>query len=765
MKNIILLICLVIVQMPLWAEVQLPVGNAPAPIPIYHFPSSLHTFIWRNWSLVEVEQLAKVLNTEPDRVREIAESMGLSVQPPIPDRENIYITLIRRNWHLLPYEQLLILLDMTAEQLAHSLREDDFLFIKLGSQKPSCEPLAYHIPSATETERAGEIKKLVQSYFKEELSLKPEPRYHFMNALKQIQPAQESDTIPDGRRFSPRYIYSYCAQYGDPLLDSELESYPEGLLQKLSQQGIDGIWVHTVLRQLAPSQLFPEFGEGHEIRLANLRKLVARAAQYGIGVYLYMNEPRTMPDDFFRNREELRGVRYGDYYALCTSTPEVRQWISDSLTHVFKEVAGLAGVFTITASENHTSCASHGRHDQCPRCGERKPSEIIAEVNATIAEGVRRGNPDARVIVWDWGWQDAWSEDAIRALPKTVWFQSVSEWSKPITRGGVQSVVGEYSISVVGPGPRALRHWAIAKEAGLKTVAKVQVNSTWEISAVPYLPVYDLIAEHCSALVKQEVNGLMLSWTLGSYPSPNLDLVQMFEATPAPSQEEALQRLAEKLFGAEAAPLVRKVWSQFSRAFQEYPYHGSVVYRNPVQFGPSNLLYPYPTGYPSTMVGFPYDDLKGWRGVFPAEVFIEQFSKVAMGWEKGISVLKNAVEQAPEPLKEGGEEQLRYARAAQIHFASVANQSRFVLLRNRLLQQPDSYSREAYGEDVKQLKQIIEDEMRISRDLYALTCEDSRIGFEASNHYYYVPNDLMEKVINCRYILDQIDTIYPHVSR
>ena len=37
-----------------------------------------------------------------------------------------YITLIRRNWHLLPYEQLLELVEMTPEQLAFTLREDDF---------------------------------------------------------------------------------------------------------------------------------------------------------------------------------------------------------------------------------------------------------------------------------------------------------------------------------------------------------------------------------------------------------------------------------------------------------------------------------------------------------------------------------------------------------------------------------------------------------------------------------------------------------------
>ena len=57
-----------------------------------------------------------------------------------------YITLIRRNWHLLPYDQLLELLEMTPERLAFALREDDFLWVKLGRLKPQCEPLRYRAP-------------------------------------------------------------------------------------------------------------------------------------------------------------------------------------------------------------------------------------------------------------------------------------------------------------------------------------------------------------------------------------------------------------------------------------------------------------------------------------------------------------------------------------------------------------------------------------------------------------------------------------------
>ena len=72
---------------------------------------------------------------------------------------------------------------------------------------------------------------------------------------------------------------------------------------------------------------------------------------------------------------------------------------------------------------------------------------------------------------------------------------SVSEWSLPIVRGGVASEVGEYSISAIGPGPRAKRHWAAARERGLPAFAKIQAGTTWELGSVPYLPALNNVAE------------------------------------------------------------------------------------------------------------------------------------------------------------------------------------------------------------------------------------------------------------------------------
>jgi len=519
----------------------------------------------------------------------------------------------------------------------------------------------------------------------------------------------------------------------------------------------------VVLRQLAPGGAFPEFGTDHEQRIENLRRLVDRTKRYGIDIYLYMNEPRAMEASFFQNRGEIKGVQEGSFHTLCTSTPQVRRWLTDSLTCVFRQVPGLGGVFTITASENLTHCYSHSRTAAgCPRCSKRPGPEVIAEVNKAIAAGVWAGSPEAKVIVWDWGWPDAtntkddkagWTEQIINALPQNVYLMSVSEWSKPIVRGGVASTVGEYSLSAVGPGPRATKHWALAKQSGLKTIAKIQANCSWELSAVPYLPVMNLVAQHGANLAEADIDGLMLSWSVGGYPSPNLELIRCFDAEPRPTVDQALAQVAEARYGVDAAPHVLKAWSGFSTAFTEYPFHISLVYQGPMQVGPANLLYPEPTKYRATMVGFPYDDLDTWRGVYPAQVLFEQFGAVESGWGAGLAWRGPAALKGHTPSQQANlREDMAIAEAAGLHFRSTLNQIRFIMARNALLGRSlDENERQGW---IDRVKQAATTEIQTAQRLFALVCRDSRIGFEASNHYYYLPLDLVEKVVNCEYVLN-----------
>ncbi len=725
-----------------------------------HFPSRMHAFIWRNWESVPLDRMAKVLNTTAENVLKAGLSMGLPkyLEPGPEYEQRGYISLIRRNWNLISYNQILTLLDWSPGQLDQTLRDDDFLSVKVGGMKPECTPLRYTSPSPATNKRCVEIKKIVQENFGEEMNKPQENRFSFIQNLS--TPDENFDfstfTMKDKDEHI-RFIYSFFAPFGDPLLHPELDPFPEGLLQKLARQGINGVWLHVVLHQLTSSKIFPELGTGHETRLKNLRTLAKRAEKYGIKIYLYMNEPRAMPPSFFKGREDLMGYQNQEFATLCTSVPLVRQWTKESLTSVFKQVPELGGVFTITGSENLTNCWSKQQGNLCPRCSKRKPAEVIAEINRTIAEGVWESNPDAKVIVWDWGWPDGiawgknrWAADIIKQLPDNVYHMSVSEWSKPIDRGGVKTTVGEYSISVVGPGPRAKRLWDLSKKRNLKTIAKVQVNNTWELSAIPYLPVMNLVAKHIKNLQKVSVDGLMLSWSLGGYPSPNLDLVRYIQDHPSSTISQSLLAIATNRYGEKSARDVLKAWDIFSSAFTEFPY-GLSVYTAPMNYGPANPLYIKPTGKKATMLGFPFDNLDKWKGVYPKEILANQFEKLAEKWKKGLPYFKQAIKKAETPSQKANAiEDHRFATTAWIHYKSVANQIRFIMARDRLLKEDPGQK----DTKIKLIEDIARDEIQLSKQMYQISKEDSRIGYEASNHYYYFPLDFVEKVINCEYIIN-----------
>ncbi len=731
---------------------DLPAGGAPLPVTLPHFPSRLHAFVWRNWSLVPVERMARAVGAKKTDLVRVGRAMGLGAPPRITrdQQARSYLTVIKRNWHLLPYEQLLELLGWDAEQLAYTLREDDFLFIKLGSLKPRCEPLRFQTPDETAHQREREIAQIMREEFPALPASQREPLFSFVSQLSRLPAARAKADMSSKLSF----YYSYFALYGDPLLEREADPYPEGLLARLAQAGVRGVWLQAVLYKLAPFPWEPERSAQHEIRLKNLRKLVARAHKHGMRVFLYLNEPRMMPLRFFENRPQLKGVVDGDHAALCTSAPEVQGYIINSVATICRAVPDLGGFFSITASENPTNCWSHGKGAQCPRCRQRAPAEVIAGVNRLFADGIRRAGTNAQLIAWDWGWNDAWAGDAIRQLPAEAALMSVSEWRLPIERGGVKTEVGEYSISAIGPGPRATRHWQIARQRGLQAIAKIQAGNTWELSAVPYIPAVENVARHAENLRGADVSGLMLGWTLGGYPSPNLEVVA--ETLAGGSADEAMRRVAERRFGPTLAPAVVKAWRGFSAAFSEFPYHIGVVYSGPQQLGPANLLWREPTGYRATMVGFPYDDLDAWRAVYPPEVFIQQLNHVADGFDQALRQLQSATaERQPKALathRQALEAEVRVAEAAMIHFRSAANQARFVLARGAVLA---ARTPEERAPHLLELARVLNDEIALARRLFQLQSRDSRLGFEASNHYFYVPCDLQEKVLNCRHLLDR----------
>ena len=745
----------------------LPAGRKPVPVPIPHFPDSLHAVIWRNWDVVPLDKLARVLGGTPAEIAGIARSMGLPDQRAITPTElrRNYMTVLHRNWHLLPYEQLCAILEWSPERMLFGLNEDDFMWAKLGACKPNCPAVTYHQPQTEAVRRAGEIAQSTCNELAKLCENGAEPPFGFIQRFE-----NETRTINSisSKAFGLRMVYPYFLRYGDPLLGEGVEDMPEGYLAQLAACGVNAVWFQGVLNKLAPWHLAPALSEGWKERLTNLRLLVARCRRHGIDVVLYFNEPRAMPRSFFEDHPELRGVeempsrqQYApDTVGLCTSTPEVQDFLVNSVKHVFEQAPGLGGILSLTYSENLTNCYSrtypqkdaetggmrnafdptstnpkNAEAAACPRCLERGPEEVNAEVCSLLKRGMRLAGSEGRLLLYLWSTPKEWIPGILQRLPAKTGVLCVSEWGTPFTRGDYHGEVNEYSISVIGPSEQSLRQWTEARSYNLKTVAKMQAANTYEFSSIPYIPAVRRVAEHISNLAKAGVDGLMLGWTAGGSPSPNLELVAVFAQDPRIDVQNAMRTVAERRFGAESAPQVVEAWNRLSDAYGEFPFDISVCYAGPQSLGPANLLYAKPSGFRASMVTFPYDDLDTWRGPYSVATFLQQFEKLAELWKPGVDLLDELRRSHPSPAME---DEWRIAKAAHIHFQSTANQIRFVQCRET---------------DVAEACRLLKAEIALSQNLLNLVTQDSRIGFEATNHYGYLGIDLIEKILNCRNLL------------
>ncbi len=686
-----------------------------------HFPSRFHAAVFKLWETCSAEDIAAALDIDIKYILKAAEDMGLPSQKHTHLwKEKGYITTIRNAWHILPYENLLKLLGWTEDELATILKEDDFLFVKLGDFKPWCDPIT--LPELDEKGKArlDAIKAIMTSYFAD-MFCGAVP-FDFGNFG-----CDEADSAPENDGL--RLIYSYFGLYGKAL-DCEVElSYSKELLSAYKKQGVNAVWLPAALYQLVPFPFDESFSKGYKVRLANLKKLIKIAKEYGIKVYLYLNEPRCMPNYFFDKYPELKGTVQNNYSSLCTSNPKVMDYLRYAVRYLCQQVSDIGGFFCITCSENLTHCRS--RHDitsLCPRCAEVKVSKLVADVMTAINSEAKAVNPEIKVIAWTWAWEEYMDDDEVieclNSMPKDVILLSNSEVNKEFVIGGVEGRVRDYSISIPGPSDFAKRTWQVARQKGLEVGAKVQINSSWECSTLPYLPVFDLVREHMTNLKNEGVKHLFLSWTLGGYPSISMKIAT---SCLADSDEESYKQLLKDEFG-EWSEAVYNSSKAFSEAFREYPFHIYCVYNGPHNAGPSNPLYLTPSGFQATMTCYAYDDIDSWRCIYPRNVYSEQFHKVSDKWEKGLEFIKT--------MPDCEYKQMAYG--AYYIFRSCYLQTKFVLCREE--------------GDTSSLLTVAKEEKQLAYEMYKLMTKNSGIGYEAANHYYYNKGMLAEKYLICDYI-------------
>ena len=684
-------------------------GKAAVSFP--YFPTAFQAFIFRAYEYVAASKIAEILNTTEENVRLSAAQMGLpEYNPDSLWLTKGYITIIRRLWHILPYEQLLQLLEMDEQTLAVTLREDDFLDIKLGD-KPQCDRVFWRELTDEEKKQTEKIRQVMST-----VDVAGVPPFAFRYDIPEM--------ITRGNAvFETRMIYAFSGLYQHAFdVDSRIFC-PDSLLEAYSKLGVNAVWTQGVLFQLTEFPFAPSISEGWQKRIERMKDFADRLEKYGMKLFLYLNEPRSMPAEFFDQHPELRGhIFSADKTCLCVSTPQVQEYLTGAIETLCRAVPNIGGFFTITRSENPTNCYSHTEPNNpdavctCPRCSQRPLADVICDTIACFRNGADRVDPAIKVMAWSWRW-DSHNMDIIAKLPERVILLSQSELDVPFDIGGAKGAVLDYSMSIIGPGERALAEWKAAAERGIKTGAKVQVNTTWEASTVPAIPVYQAIEEHIRGVKEAGVSHLLLSWTLGGYPSRSVAHAAKYFYEYGALTED---------------PVITQAANVFSQAFREFPFHIDTLYFGPQNPGPSSMLFARPTGYDASMTCFAYDDLEKWRSIYPVDVFERQFALLCDKWEKGLELLQN-IPQCETTIM---------AEAAYCLFKSSLEQIRFYRARE--------------GNDVQTMINCAREEEKTARKMLSLMNADASIGYEAANHYYFSKGQLAEKIVNCRHIMEML---------
>lgn len=119
-------------------------------------------------------------------------------------------------------------------------------------------------------------------------------------------------------------------------------------------------------------------------------------------------------------------------------------------------------------------------------------------------------------------------------------------------------------------------------------------------------------------------------------------------------------------------------------------------------------------------------------------------AKLATRWAEGVALLERIGARNAQAALE-----LAIARTCQYHFESTANQVEFYLLRD----EAPAAGKERRTAIRERMIEIAQRERELARLQYEVASKESLIGYEASNHYYYTPLDLIEKILNCDQVI------------
>lgn len=555
-------------------------------------------------------------------------------------------------------------------------------------------------------------------------------------------------------------------------LEDQINYYPDEYLNKLAHEGVNALWLTITFRDTIPVSSLPGFGRRAAVHLPKLRETVARCARYGIKVYAFFIEPTAFIDErdnvrhldlrlYEKDYPQLIGNRQDHSAGFCPSSELARTFLYEATNNLFQAVPGLGGMIDISVGERFTHCSSWWiGQNNCPRCSQRQPYEVLAEVLDCLNRGMKDANPDAEFISWPYSQYLLWGADgtveAAGHVPESVVLQHNFESSGLVEQLGKTRRADDYWLSYTGPSELFRRCAERARDNKTRMFAKLQVGCSHEIASVTHVPVPGILFDKYRRMRELGVSGVMQSWYFGNYPSLMTRAAGRLSFEPFPQEKETfLKQLALPEWGPYSSVVV-EAWKLFQEAYQQYPVYHVFGYYAPVHDGPVWPLYLNPVNQPlianwKFMPEFPeHGDRVGecLQDAFSMDEALLLCSRMHRQWQRGMRLLATI-----EPVFQSDLDRSRdinTARAIDILFGSCLNILRFYQLRESMA---DLTGGQALA-CLDQMQVLVSREIENSTSLISCCRIDPALGFNSEHEgFRFYPEKLQNRISQLEHLL------------
>ncbi|TWU25917.1 hypothetical protein [Bythopirellula polymerisocia] len=513
------------------------------------------------------------------------------------------------------------------------------------------------------------------------------------------------------------------------------------------------------LRMLSQSDAIAELKKDQDPAVLSRLKCLAKGArENGLKVYIYLHlKPRIQADDpIFQAHPEIRGALIADgppydKYHLCTSHPLVRQYLSESVQSILKEIPYIDGIVIIVGGEEFLHCFMRpyqvpARHEtNCQRCDKRGLEAVLSELCDYLGDAARQVSPNAEVLAWPYSAVHYWNghqDDRaqlkfIEALkPGTALFTDVVKDDYVEKPGGIRKLMWDYSIDEPGPGQRVFTQIEACHSKNRKIYIHSEPELAFEISRLPYIASMDRWAQRGEGIAASHADGVFVwSFFRPDFGTTSREVFQHFWWESSDTAEVVLEKLAVRIAGNEAGRELRKAWKHTSEAVGYSPVIDDYL-SGPMYLGPAHPMCADPEA--QLPDGFDYGVYKSpvKSGVFESDVkgqelFLKYFRQMEQALVKAVDAIDRAENLVPEERQLNFEAEAMSVRWFYHAARTAANFHESCILRDKILHHISSNlePNDQIQQDYKKWRGILIDEKQNAVEALPLMKKDMRLDF------------------------------------